>query len=130
MHLKNTLKSIGAVVAGFLTVVVLSIGTDAIVEAVCIFPPQDRPQDYVAWMLLLALLYRCAYTVLGGYVTAKLSPQNAARHVLVLGILGTLGGLSGTIAAWNLGNHWYPIALTVTALPCTWLGGRWYVKSK
>ena len=33
-------------------------------------------------------------------------------------------------AAWaaitqaDLGPNWYPIALAVTAYPCTWLGGR------
>lgn len=39
----NTFKSIGAVVAGFLTVVVLSVGTDFILESLGIFPPQSEP---------------------------------------------------------------------------------------
>jgi hypothetical protein len=36
--MKNTLKSIGAVVGGFLTVVILSVGTDTVLEQMGIFP--------------------------------------------------------------------------------------------
>lgn len=36
---KTTLKSIGAILAGFIMVVVLSIGTDSVLESVGIFPP-------------------------------------------------------------------------------------------
>jgi len=49
--------------------------------------------------------------VAGGYVTAALAPNNPMRHV-------------GVFVAWHLSRHWYPIALVVTALPCTWLGGK------
>jgi hypothetical protein len=47
------------------------------------------------------------------------------RHALVLGTVGTLLALAGAIATIprNLGPAWYPIALVVTALPCSWLGG-------
>ena len=38
---KNTLKSIGAVLAGFVAVFVLSLGTDVVLHATGVFPPWD-----------------------------------------------------------------------------------------
>src|SRR3954468_12679831 len=98
---KKTFKSIGAVLAGFLTVAVLSVVTDVVMEALTVFPPQNRPEEYAPWMLLLALIYRLAYTVLGGYITAKLAPSKPMKHVIILGIIGTVFGLLGTIASWK-----------------------------
>ncbi len=121
MHI---LKSIGAVIAGFLTVAVLSVVTDMIVEGIGILPPATRPQDYVWWMYVIALAYRSVYTVAGGWVTAKLAPRNPMKHVMVLGILGTIGGTAGIFAGWQYGHHWYPILLAVTAFPLVWWGGR------
>ncbi len=124
MHMnKSIFKSIGAVVAGFLTVALLSVATDYALEAVGIFPPIGDGL-FVTWMLALALFYRSVYAVAGGYVTAKLAPRNPSRHVMVLAILGTIGGVVGVFAGWNLSAHWYPIALAVTAYPLVWAGGK------
>lgn len=117
-------KSILAVVAGFLTVAILSTLTDMILEGIGIFPPPSENGLYVTWMLVLALVYRSIYAVVGGYITASLAPANPKKHVMVLGILGTLGGIGGVIAGWNLSAHWYPIALAVTAYPLVWYGGK------
>ena len=116
-------KSIGAVLAGFIVVVLLSVGTDWVLETTGIFPPLSEQGLYVTWMLGLALFYRTVYTVLGGYVTARLAPLNPTRHIVILGILGTLGGIAGVVAGWNLSAHWYPIALAALAFPSVWLGG-------
>lgn len=121
---KNLFKSIGAVSAGFVTVFVLSVGTDFVLEKLGIFPPQSRPGDTTTWMLVLALAYRSVFTVLGGYVTALLAPSRSLRHAVILGIIGTVAATLGAIAGWDLSAHWYPIALVIGALPCTWLGGK------
>ncbi|MBI5473820.1 MAG: hypothetical protein HY961_15895 [Ignavibacteriae bacterium] len=127
----NTLKSIGAVVAGFLTVVILSVATDAVLESTGLFPPQSEPAAYTAQLLLIALVYRCIYTIAGGYVTARLAPRQPMRYALILGIVGIIAGLGGVIFSWNLTpHHWYPIALVVTALPCTWLGGKLFSRKR
>jgi hypothetical protein len=118
----GTLKSIGAVLAGFLAVVVLSTATDAILEKLGIFPPATNGL-FVTWMLAVAFAYRSVYTMLGGYVTARLAPGRQKRHVTVLGILGIIGGVIGVVTGWDLSAHWYPIALAVTAFPFVWLGG-------
>lgn len=118
-------KGIRAVVAGFLTVVVLSVVTDFFLESFGLFPPQSEPGEYTAGMLTVALIYRCVYTVGGGYVAARLAPNQPMRHAVILGFVGIAAGAVGVVVTWNLTpHHWYPVALVVTALPCTWLGGR------
>lgn len=124
---KNKLKSIFAIIAGFLVVAILSTVTDSILEAVGVFPPPTGGL-FITWMLVLALAYRCVYTVLGGWVTAKLAPQNPKKHVLILATIGTIAAIVGTVVGWNLSQHWYPIALVITALPCCLLGGKLYSK--
>jgi hypothetical protein len=79
----------------------------------------------------LALSYRLGYTVIGGYVTARLAPHSPMRHVVVLGVIGFLMASVGAIVAirMDLGPAWYPVALAVTALPCTWLGGKLHTRA-
>ncbi len=124
MNSKNIFKSIGAVLAGFLAVVVLSVVTDLVLEKLGIFPPPSEMGLFVTWMLALAFIYRSVYAVVGGFITAKLAPTRPMFHVNILGILGTIGGIAGVFAGWNLSAHWYPIALAVTAFPLVWLGGK------
>ena len=118
----NNFKSIGAVLAGMIVIVALSIGTDFVLERLGIFPPTG--QGFFPWMLLLALIYRSIYAVAGGYVTAMLAPNQPMRHAIILGILGLVVSIIGTVVGWNLSHHWYPIALVITSLPCTWFGGK------
>ncbi len=119
----KTLKSIGAVLAGLLTVVILSVATDAILEKLGVFPPQNKGL-FITWMLVLAFFYRGIYTIIGGYITARLAPANPMRHVTILGIIGIVLGTLGVIVGWDLSQHWYPISLAIAAFPLTWLGGK------
>lgn len=124
------IKSIWAVIAGFLIVVLLSMGTDFVLESLGVFPPQSEPGLYTAGMLAVALIYRCIYTVAGGYVTARLAPDRPIRHAIILGCVGIVAGMIGVVVSWNISpEHWYPIALVVTALPCTWSGGKLTARS-
>ncbi len=124
---KNIFKSIGAIVAGFLVVVMLSIVTDTVLEKTGVFAPPSQGL-FILWMILLAIAYRTIFTVAGGYVAAVLAPSRPMRHAVILGILGTVIGALAAIATipMNLSPAWYPIALVVLALPSSWLGGRLY----
>ena len=121
----NTGKSIGALLAGFFTVVVLSIGTDAVLHAAGIFPPLGEPASNS--LLMLATFYRTVYSIAGAYLTARLAPDRPMSHALWLGGIGLMLSIAGAAATWNRGPafapHWYPIALVVLALPQCWLGG-------
>ena len=123
---KNTLKSIGAVLAGFVAVFVLSLGTDVVLHSTGVFPPWgERVSDP---LLLLATVYRTVYCIAGSYVAARLACNRPMAHALALGVVGLIASTAGAVLTWNkgpaFGPHWYPVALIVTAIPCAWLGGR------
>lgn len=123
---RNVPRSIGAVVAGIVVGVALSIGTDVLLRSAGIFPALGvRMADS---LLLLATVYRTAYSVLAAYVTARLAPRRPMFHALVGAFIGIVVATMGAIVTWNAGPqygpHWYPIALIVLALPTAWAGGR------
>jgi hypothetical protein len=125
-RLRRPLRSIAAIFAGALAAIVLSLGTDVALSAVGVFPALGEPMS--DGMLLLATVYRTAYGIAGGYLTARLAPDRPMRHALILGTLGLAVSAAGAVATWNkepaLGHEWYPLALVVLALPPAWLGGR------
>jgi hypothetical protein len=121
---RNALRSTAAFLAGFVAVIVLSLGTDQVLHILEIYPPLGQPMDD-AGLCLLALTYRSVYAVIGSYIAARLAPRNPMRHALALGVVGLVLSTAGAIATipMKLGPDWYPIALVLTALPCAWLGG-------
>lgn len=127
---KRVLASVLAVVAGFLTIAVLSTLTDVALHMTGIFPPNGAPMFDPA-LNLLALSYRIVFAVLGGYVTARLAPSSPGVHVLVLAGIGLVLGVLGVFASMsvNLGPIWLPVALVITAVPCVWFGGWLYRKA-
>jgi len=118
----RTARSVGAVVAGVLVNVVVATAIDAVLHGTGLYPPAGQPMSN--GLFALATAYRLAIAVAGGFVTARLAPAHPMKHALILGAVGVVLGLAGTIAMWNAGPHWYPIALVVTAVPCCWLGAR------
>lgn len=118
-------RSVLSIFTGFVAVVILSTLTDFILESTKIFPPLSEPLAYTPSMLAAALLYRCIFTAVGGYLTARLAPDRPMRHAFILGCVGIVAGTIGVVYAWNFSpQHWYPIALVITALPCTLFGGK------
>jgi hypothetical protein len=120
------MKSIWAVVAGVLFIIIVTIMVDIVLHAVGLFPPMDQPIDDT--LALIATSYRFVISVAGAWLTAWLAPQRPMKHALILGCVGTVLGLVGIVATWNmgLGPRWYAIALAVLAIPQCWLGGKIY----
>jgi hypothetical protein len=122
----RTWQSVGAVFAGALVGIVLSLGTDSVLRAAGIFPPLDQPSSDS--LLMIATVYRTIYGVLGSYVAARLAPSRPMKHALILGAIGFAISVLGTVVTWNkgpaFGPHWYPIALDVLTMPQSWLGGK------
>ena len=118
-------RSVWALVAGLLVVVILSIGTDVMLRALRFYPPLgERMSDN---LFLLATIYRTVYAILGSYITASLAPNRPMGHAILGGLIGLVLGSLGAAATWKhteLGPHWYPMALVATALPCAWVGGK------
>ncbi|MFN7919497.1 MAG: hypothetical protein U0Q16_05335 [Bryobacteraceae bacterium] len=117
-------RSAWALFAGFLLVVVLSLGTDQALHMLGIYPPwSERMSDA---MFAVATAYRLVYGIAGSYLTARLAPSRPMAHALVGAAIGTLLATAGAAATWDrgpeFGPHWYPVTLIVTGLPCAWVG--------
>jgi hypothetical protein len=122
----NTKKSIWAVVAGVLVIVVVTTIVDIVLHAAGVFPPMNVPID--DRLSLIATSYRIVISIAGAYVTARLAPERPMKHAMILGVIGTVLGAVSVVATWGsgMGPHWYPIALAVLAIPQCWVGGKLY----
>lgn len=112
-------------VVGWVALVGLSLGTDHLLQQAHVLPGWGQPV-WNPWLNLLALGYRCAFTVLGCHLAARLAGRGPMLHALLLGILSFLLSLLGVAATvqTHFGPTWYPVALAAATLPCAWLGGR------
>ncbi len=119
-------RSAVAVLAGLAVVAALSGGTDYVVTKFGLLS-FDGPDPTVPFAI--ATVYRSLWAVAGGYTAARLAPERPMLHAIILGGIGFVAALGGCIMKWNLGHHWYPIALVITALPCSWLGGKLAAKA-
>ncbi|HSC46837.1 MAG TPA: hypothetical protein VLG68_01980 [Gammaproteobacteria bacterium] len=128
----KALRSVGAVVAGFVAVFVLAVLTDIVLVTARVLPAMEHPELYSDTLYALIFLYTTVYSGVGGYLTARLAPSRPIAHALVLGALGTLASTLGAIANWDkaAGHAWYPIALIAIAMPACYLGGAMYVRFK
>ena len=119
-------QSIGAVFAGLLAIVVLSMGTDTILHASGIYPPWFQPMATHLWWVALA--HRIVFGVLGAYLAARLAPRNPMCHAMVLAAIGVVLSTIGVAVNWNKGPEfgpiWFNLSLIAISLPCSWVGGR------
>jgi hypothetical protein len=120
------MRSVVAVIVGAFVGIVLSVGTDLLLRVTGILPGPDQVASNP--VLLLATVYRTIYGILGSYITARLAPFRPMAHAMVLGLMGLVANILGTVTTWNkgpaFGPHWYPITLIVLALPTAWAGAQ------
>jgi hypothetical protein len=117
-------KSIWAVVAGVLFIIVVTTIVDLVLHLTGVYPGVGEPlSDQLA---VLATAYRVVIGIAGGWLTARLAPQAPMKHAMILGYVGTALGIVGVLATWNkgLGPAWYPIALAALAIPQSFAGGK------
>jgi hypothetical protein len=117
-------KSIGAVLAGLIFIVITHTATDAVLQGAGVLPKDNL---FVGTGLILIVIgYRAVLSFIGCYLTAKLAPHSPMKHAFVLGLIGLTLGSIGAIVAADLGPGWYAWTLAVIALPIAWLGGKLY----
>ena len=121
-------KSIWAITAGVIFIVVVSTLVDAVFHAIGVYPPWNLDDK----LAVLATSYRTVISVAGAWLTARLAPSKPMEHAMILGFVGMVMGTIGVIATWNMGMgpRWYPIALAALAVPQCWLGGKLYKDTK
>jgi hypothetical protein len=117
------MRSIGAVALGFFLIGVLAIGTDAALRSAIPqhFGPGGRVDD--VGLLLFMQLYVFAYATFGCWLAARLAPSRPMRHALILGVLGLVFNVAGTVAMWHTAPAWYHVVALSLVMPAAWLGG-------
>jgi uncharacterized membrane protein len=122
------LRSIGAVLAGLVFIVISHNAVDLILEKTGIFTPPEQG-FHITWMVVTATIYRVVFSIIGCYITAALAPSRPMLHAMILGLIGlVLSAIAAIVLIpMNLGPAWYPITLAVLSPVCGWLGGRIYV---
>lgn len=96
---RRVLRRIGAVLAGFLAIIILSTATDMALHATGVFPPFGQRMGDA--LFLLALSYRIVY-----------------------GVAGLVVSIAGAVVMWDAGPARYFLAVIAIAMPCAWAGGR------
>jgi hypothetical protein len=125
---KSFLKSIVAVIAGLASSAIFSIVTDALLEQTG-FMKKERFDDNASWIIVAVILYRTVYNIAGCYLTSRLAPNRPMLHAMIIGVIGFVLTIAGTVAMWDKPPHWYPLTLIILTLPAAWLAG-WLAEQK
>ena len=120
---RRLLRSIGALLAGFLAIVILSTATDMALHATGIYPPINERMSSDK-LFVLATAYRIIFGIAGCYLAARLAPDRPMKHALILGVVGLVLSIAGAAAMWDAGPAWYSLAIIAISLPCAWVGGK------
>jgi len=117
-------RSAAAILIGFLFIGALSFGADAVLRTLAptAFDPSGRVESPT--ILLVTLTYVGIFAVAGCYLTARLAPNRPMLHALILGGLGLLFNIAGTIALWDTAPAWYHLAALLLVMPFAWAGGK------
>jgi hypothetical protein len=115
-------RSILSVLAGFVTLFVVTTAVDIALHAAHFFPPLG--EYTTSGPLAVASAYRFVISTAGCYVAARLAPERPMRHAAVLGGIGVLLSIAGALSFRGMGPAWYPLSLVVMSPLCAWLGGR------
>jgi hypothetical protein len=118
-------RLIFALLAGFLFTAILSTAVDHIFHVTGVFPPYGEPM-HDSGLLLMAFTYRAIFAIAGAYITALIARESAMKAVWILGIIGSLLWLAGSIAMWEFAVPWYNILGVLTGVPFSLLGGKLY----
>jgi hypothetical protein len=120
------MKSFLAVLAGLAVAIVVAVVLDLVMHAAGVYGTQVSDMTTSDW--LIALSYRLLSAIGAGWITARLAPSRPMYHAVLLGAIGAAIALLGVVFAWakspDLGPIWYSLLLMLSAIPCTWLGGR------
>ena len=133
--MRSVLRSIAAVVAGFIAASIVMIIIETINGRV-LYPELAKAADGVtdrdSIRALLATAPAGAFLVViagwilggvaGGWVTARLAAQSTAGHGLVLGALLTLAGVANNLMVPP--PLWFWVASLVVLMPAAYVGAR------
>jgi hypothetical protein len=126
--MKSILRSIGAVIAGSITIGIISFIADLIIGKLS--PDVFSVTGRSAHPALLAFMaaYSVAFAAVGGYVTATLAPRAPMKHVIALAVLELIGGAGAALQAGDMLPTWFSAVVVILPVPAILLAGA--VKSR
>src|SRR5665647_266640 len=123
------MKQAFGVVAGFVLWSVLWLGYNQLLLKAGVLP-STLPQSFTAPMPLSLLLAGSAvFSLVSGYVTARIAGVPFAIPVLALGILLLATGIFFQLKMWNVLPVWYNVIFLVLLIPMTFAGARMHSSS-
>jgi hypothetical protein len=118
------MKQALAVVAGFVLWSVLWLCYNQLLLKAGVLP-SDLSRPLTAPMPLLLLLGgSVAFSIVSGYVAARIAGVPATTTALVLGVLLLATGIFFQLKTWNLIPVWYNVIFLLLLIPMTVAGAR------
>ena len=122
------LRSILAVLAGNVSWAALWVGSNALLAK--LFPAQYQAEkkDYVP-MLLSLIVLSFVFSIIAGYLTARIAKRKEITHTLVLGVLQLAMGIAAQMANYDAVPLWYHIVFLLLLIPGNVFGG-WFIAKR
>ena len=120
----KALRSVLAVVGGFLVIGVLAFGTGKVAQAAWPAQFDAAGTPTTAPMMVVQLLYVGVYATFGCWLAARLAPSRPMRHALALGVLGLALNVPSAVVLRDSAPAWYLVAGVLTTMVWAWIGGR------
>ncbi len=117
------LRSILAVIAGSATWMVTALGMDGLLMSLAPqwFGPNGKVESVP--LMLLMMTYSLLFSVLGGYVAARIARRKEMQHAFVLGVLQLLLGIMATIKFFDTAPLWWHLTFLTLLIPANVFGG-------
>ena len=128
--MKNAaLKSVIAIIVCFMVGALLCIITDILLDKIGYMKAESFKENS-PWVILVVIIYRFIYNVIGCYVAAAMAPARPMRHAMIIGVIGLVLGTLGSIVMWDKAVAWYNISIILISVPCAYIGGQLYISKK
>lgn len=122
-------RSIFAVLAGIVTIAILSFSADAIIERVAAGAFDSRGITESAPVLLTMTVYSVIFSALGGLVTAAISRRSNLGDVLILAGIQFVVTLVANTVLFDRRMLWYYVVGVTTSTAAIVLGGWLFQRS-
>jgi hypothetical protein len=112
-------RNILGVVAGYALIGLFVVLSDALAAA--LFPGLTTQTPPSIKYLAAVLFYDSIYTVIGGYVCARIAQAGARGATIGLIAFGEIMGVISAVVSWRIQPHWFAITLLILYPPLIWL---------
>jgi hypothetical protein len=122
-------RSVAAVLAGFITLSVLLYAMQGAGTAILLRTHPDLPAttsivNHSTGTRVFWLIWETMSMVAAGYVTARLAASSQVAHATVMGAIQAAVTTSAMFSVRNDEPLWFWITGIVMMVPAAWLGGR------